>query len=111
MLSDPFLEVDGAAGIEALRLPLEVDFLTRDGVLVGHLTTVNDVFRVAMGRSFPAPLTLTGFPAGLFGAGPQGDGVALTQQHAIMSLNMMTHILGDAVGVADIFAIEELPED
>ena len=79
MLSDPFLEVDGAAGIEAFGLPLEVDFLTRDGVLVGHLTTVNDVLRVAMGRSFPAPLTLTGFPAGLFGARPQGDGVALTQ--------------------------------
>ena len=108
MLGDPLFEVDGAPGVDALGLPPEVDLLTR-GVLVGHLTTVNDVLRVAMGRSFPAPLTLTGFPAGLFGAGPQGDGVALTQQHAIMSLNMMTHILGDAVGVADISAIEELP--
>ena len=49
MLSDPFLEVDGASSVEALRLPLEVDFLTRDGVLVGHLTSINDVPRVAVG--------------------------------------------------------------
>ena len=111
MLGDPLFEVDSAPGVKSFGLPLEVDFLTRDWVLVGHLTTVNDVLRVAMGRSFPAPLTLTGFPAGLFGAGPQGDGVALTQQHAIMSLNMMAHILSDAVGIADISAIEELPED
>ena len=79
MLGDPLFEVDGAAGIEPLRLPLEVDFLTRDGVLVGHLTSVDNVLRVAMSRSFPAALTLTGLPAGLFGARPQGDGVALTQ--------------------------------
>ena len=79
MLSDPFLEVDGASSVEALRLPLEVDFLTRDGVLVGHLPTVNNVLGVAMTLSFPTTLTLTGLPAGLFGAGPQGDGVALTQ--------------------------------
>ena len=70
MLSDPFLEVDGASSVEALRLPLEVDFLTRDGVLVGHLTTVNNVFRVAMPRSFPTPLTLTGLPAGFFTTRP-----------------------------------------
>ena len=69
MLSDPGLEVDGAPGVEALGLPLEVDLLTRDGVLVGHLSAVNDVFSVAMTRSFPAfPLTLTGLPAGLFAA-------------------------------------------
>ena len=107
MLGDPGLKVDGAPGVEALGLPLEVDFLTRDGVLVGHLTPVNDVFRVAMARSFPAALTLTGFPAGLFGASSQGDGVALTQQHAIVSLDVVTHVFGDAVGVADVSAIEE----
>ena len=109
MLRDPGLEVDGAPGVEALGLPLEVDFLTRDGVLVGHLTSVNNVLRVAMARSFPAALTLTGFPAGLFGARPQGDGVALTQQHAIVSLDVVTHIFGDAVGVADVFGVEKLP--
>ena len=49
MLGDPLFEVDGAPGVEALGLPLEVDFLTRDGVLVGHLTSINDVPRVAMG--------------------------------------------------------------
>ena len=49
MLGDPLFEVDGAPGVEALGLPLEVDFLTRDGVLVGHLSPVDDVLRVAMG--------------------------------------------------------------
>ena len=49
MLGDPPFEVGGAAGIKPLRLPLEVDFLTRDGVLVGHLTSINDVPRVAVG--------------------------------------------------------------
>ena len=107
MLSDPGLKVDGAPGVEALGLPLEVDLLTRDGVLVGHLTSVDDVFRVAMTRSFPTTLTLTSFPAGLFGASSQGGGVALTQQQAIVALDVVTHVLGDAVGVADVSAIEE----
>ena len=66
MLGDPLFEVDGAAGIEALGLPLEVDFLTR-GVSISHLPAVNDVFGVAVTRSFPA-CPLTGLPAGLFTA-------------------------------------------
>ena len=49
MLGDPPFEVGGASGIKPLRLPLEVDLLTRDGVLVGHLTSVDDIPRVAMG--------------------------------------------------------------
>ena len=106
MLSDPLFEVDCAPGVDALRLSPEVDLLTR-GVLVGHLPTINDVLGVAMPRSFPTTLTLTGFPAGLFGASSQGGGVALTQQQAIVALDVVTHVLGDAVGVADVSAIEE----
>ena len=48
MLGDPLFEVDGAPGVDALGLPPEVDLLTR-GVLVGHLTPIDDVPRVAMG--------------------------------------------------------------
>ena len=48
MLGDPLFEVDGAPGVDALGLPPEVDLLTRS-VLVGHLTPIDDVPRVAVG--------------------------------------------------------------
>ena len=45
MLSYPAFQVDGGPGVGAFRLPFEVDLtILVLGVLVGHLSPVNDVY-------------------------------------------------------------------
>ena len=72
MLVHPALEVDSAPHVGALRLPLEVDFLVLVSVLgvsIGHRSTVDDVFGIAVTRNLPAG-TLTGLHTWPFATGP-----------------------------------------
>ena len=55
MLSYPAFQVDGGPSVGAFRLPFEVDLtILVLGVLVGHLSPVNDVYCVAVTRVLPA---------------------------------------------------------
>ena len=72
MLVYSALQVNGAPHVGALRLPLEVDLLVLVlvlGVNIGHRSTVDDVFGVAVTRNLPAG-ALTGLYTWPFATGP-----------------------------------------